>query len=326
MIASFSPVSPGQKVVPVGPGSNTGQKSGALVDYFTAVFSARSLEDSGLTDLRNLLATLFGSQGELIPGAIREKHWQFYPLSALIFDREGEIVGRIGLGGNRDSVCVSLTGTGCKWVKNWHTLAMHGERLGGKISRLDIAVDDYEGKVLDVHALRERASAGDFAEGGRPPAHRFLSDEGHGTGSTLYVGGKGHKEACIYEKGKQLGMPESPWVRAEVRLYGKHCAVDWDALRNPIDYWRGAYSVLASLVTGICTRLRTIKKHVEVTGSALVRWARRQCGPALRLLLDSCGPEWVAEHVARDGHPGRFRGIAKGDALVEMLRSELCPS
>jgi DNA relaxase NicK len=66
---------------------------------------------------------------------------------------------------------------------------------------------------------------------------RFISDEGHGTGCTLYVGGKGHKELCIYEKGKQQGMPESPWVRMEVRLYGKHVegrAVPVDALRDPV--------------------------------------------------------------------------------------------
>lgn len=323
---AFSPVGAGQKGGAAGPSSNTGQKSGALVDYFTAVFSAQALEDSGLTCLRNLLHTLFGSEGELVAGAIREKPWQFYPLSAVIIDREGEMVGRIGLGGNKGTVCVSLSGTGCRWVKNWHTLAAHGERLGGKISRVDVAVDDYDGTVIDVHAMRERAGRGEFAEGGRPPAHRFLSDEGHGTGSTLYVGGKGHKELCIYEKGKQLGMAASAWVRAEVRLYGKHVSLDWDVLRSPIDYWRGSYSVLASLVTGICTRLRTLKKQVEATGTAMKDWARRQVGPALKLLIDSCGLEWVAEHIAREGHPGRFRGISKGDALVELLRNELCPS
>ena len=323
---TFSPVGTGEKCGVAGPSSNTGQKSGALVDYFTAVFSAQSLEEAGLTDLRNLLHTLFGSEGELVAGAIRNKPWQFYPMSAVIIDREGELVGRIGLGGNKGTVCVSLSGTGCRWVKNWHTLASHGERLGGKISRVDVAVDDYDGKVLDVHLLRERAAAGEFAEGGRPPAHRFLSDEGHGTGCTLYVGGKGHKELCVYEKGRQLGMAASAWVRAEVRLYGKHVALDWDVLRRPIEYWRGAYTVLGSLVTGVCTRLRTLKRQVEATGTAMADWARRQVGPALKVLLDACGPEWVVQHIAREGHPGRFRGIAKGDALIELLRNELCPS
>src|SRR5688500_16751001 len=114
---SFSPVPTGEKGGAAGPGSNTGQKSaGALVDYVTAVFPARSIEESGLTDLRNLLFTLFGSQGELVAGAIRERPWQFYSHSALIFDRDGEVVGRVGLGGNRDTVCVSLSGAGCRWV------------------------------------------------------------------------------------------------------------------------------------------------------------------------------------------------------------------
>lgn len=328
--STFSPVGTGGKsaaAVAVGPGSNTGQKgAGALVDYFTAVFSAARLEESGLSDLRALLGTLFGSQGELIPGAIREKPWQFYSHSAVIFDREGEMVGRIGLGGNRETVCVSLSGAGCKWVKNWHTLAAHGERLRGKISRCDVAFDDYEGERLDVHALRERAAAGEFAEGGRPPSHRFLSDEGHGTGCTLYVGSKGHKELCVYEKGKQLGVSSSRWVRAEVRLYGKHVAVPWDVLRQPADYLRGAYSVLAELVQGVVTRLRTMKKTVECSATAAAAWARRQVGPTLRLFVQAFGVEWIADHIAREGSPGRFRGIPEAN-LVEMIRSEMpCPS
>jgi phage replication initiation protein len=328
----FSPVVTGEKgrAVAIGPGSNTGQKAGALIDYFTAVFSATHLEDFGLSKINHLLNTLFGFQGEVVCGAIRNKNWQFYPQSAVLVDREGEMVGRIGLGGNSNTVCVSLSGAGTRWVRHWDRVAIQMERLRGKLSRVDVAYDDYDGQTINVHAMRERAARGEFAQGGRPPAHRFLSDEGHGTGCTLYVGGKGHKELCVYEKGAQLGMPGSKWTRCEVRLYGKHVDLPFDVLTRPLDYLRGSYDVLRDLLTGICTRLKTIRKAAECSGEAMVKWANNQCGRAIGLLIRTFGPQWpefIENRIAREGDPGRFRGIAKGPQLAELLRGELlCPS
>lgn len=325
---TFSPVAAGEKVgaVEIGPRSNTGQKGGALIDYLTVVIPRSRIEERGLGDLRNLLGALFGFRGEVVNGPLRERPWQFYPHSAVLVDREGELVGRIGAGGNGDTICISLSGMGTRWVRNWHTCAMHLQALRGKISRCDVAFDDYEGECLDVHVLRDRASAGDFAQGGRPPASRFLSDEGNGSGCTLYVGGKGHKELCVYEKGKQLGVPGSKWVRAEVRLYGKHTVLPFDVLTNPLTYLLGSYTVLAEIIKGVCTRLRTVRKQVEVSAEALVTWAKRQLGPSLHVLREALGSEWaefVQTRIVREGTPGRFRGIAKGDRLTELLRSEL---
>lgn len=329
---TFSPVGTGEKPGQggaIGPGSNTGQKGGALIDYFTAVLPESEVEDRGLTNLAHLLQTLFGTRDELICSSIRDKSWQFYSHSAVILDREGEMVGRIGLGGNGGTVCVSLSGAGCRWVKRWDRVQRQLRDMRGRLSRVDVAFDDYDGTCLDVHALRERAAQGDFAMGGRPPAHRFLSDEGHGTGCTLYVGGKGHKELCVYEKGKQLGLPCSAWTRAEVRLYGKHVELPLDVLTQPLQYLLGAYTVLGDIIKGVCTRLKTVRKAVETTGEAMVRYLHRQIGPTLHLLRETFGHSWsdfAEARIVREGSPGRFRGIAKGEALHSMLREELCPS
>ena len=330
---TFSPVAAGQKSREggaVGPGSNTGQKGGALIDYFTATFPASHIEERGLSKLSHLLNTLFGFQGEVACGALRNRNWQFYPMSAVLLDREGNQVGRIGCGGNGNTICVSLSGAGTRWVKHWDRVAIQMRELRGRLSRVDVAFDDYEGKTVNVHDMRERACKGDFAQGGRPPAHRFLSDEGHGTGSTLYVGGKGHKELCIYEKGKQLGLETSPWTRCEVRLYGKHVELPFDVLTRPLDYLRGAYDVLQEVITGWCERLKTVRKAAEVSGEAMVQWAHKQCGAAIGLLIRTFGskwPEFVETRIARESDPGRFRGIAQGPRLAELLRGELqCPS
>lgn len=319
----------GHAAVAVGATSNTPQKGGALIDYLTVVFPADRLQEFGIVTVPQLLGNVLGTQGEIASGALRNKRWQFYTQVAVLVDRDGEHVGRVGMGGNGDTVCLSISGAGTRWVRDWERTKIAIERLQGRLSRVDVAFDDLEGECLDVHAMRERAHLGEFAEGGRPPHHRFLSDEGHGTGSTLYVGSKGHKELCVYEKGKQLGVTESKWVRAEVRLYGKHAALPLEVLTSPLSYLLGAYSVLQTIISGVCTRIKTTAKAVATTGEAWVRYMHRQVGPSLNLLREVFGSGWqeFAEHrIAREGHPGRFRGIAKGDRLIEIMRKELCPS
>lgn len=326
-LRDFSPVGAGEKSV-IGPSSNTGQKdgAGALIDYLTIVLPASKADERGLGDLSDLMATIFGTARCLSVTALREKSWQFYRLSSMIIDRDGELCGRIGVDGNNDSICISLSGTGTRWVKNWHTVQQHMTKLDARISRVDLAYDDYDGELLNVHALRQRAVDGDFAQGGRPPSSRFMSDEGHGTGSTLYVGGKGHKELCVYEKGRQLGLPESLWTRAEVRLYGKHAVVPLDVLARPLDYLRGSYDVLAEIITGTCERLKTITRVAAANGEAMVRWARLQLGRTLFLLREAYGDSWsdfCEARILREGRPGRFRGIAPGDELPTLLREQL---
>jgi phage replication initiation protein len=326
LAGDFSPVAP----VESGPSSNTGQKggAGALIDYLTIVLPRSAVDARGLSDLSHLLATLFGTARFLFATAIREKPWQFYRLSSVVLDRDGEMCGRIGLDGNGDTICVSLSGVGTKWVKNWFAAQSHIEALGGRISRIDLAFDDYDGATINVHQLRQRALDGDFAQGGRPPVSRFLSDEGNGSGCTLYVGAKGHKELCVYEKGKELGLTDSPWTRAEVRLYGKHAQIPLDVLTRPLDFLRGSYDVLAQIITGACERIETIRRAAAANGEAWIAWARLQMGRTVSLLCEVFGDSWAeaAEHlIAREGRPGRFRGISAADELPTLLRMQLCP-
>lgn len=318
-----------------GPRSNTDQKGtqapGALIDYLTLVLPERAVEEFGLTKLDNLLARLFGFRGEVVATAIRERRWQFYTHSAALLDREGQMVGKIGVGGNRGTMCVSLSGAGTRWVKNWERVQIALRSIGAKISRVDLAFDDYSGALFDVHDMRARAARSEFRQGGTPPKWRFLDDGGHNTGCTLYVGAKGHKELCIYEKGKQLKHTDSPWVRCEVRLFAKHAVIGLEVLTDPLAFLRGAYDVLEILLADIaadaCTRIKSERAQVEATGEAMVRYLRRQIGPSLHVLLEAFGgsfEDFLHARIVRDGTPGRFRGTAKGVRLAQLLREELC--
>lgn len=335
---TFSPAVPGKTVTAgsVGPSSNTGQKSGgALIDFFTVVFSARVLEENRLTRADHILGTVFGIRDEIVAGPIHERSWNFYRLSCVLVDRAGEVVGRMGFDGNGETVCVSLSGAGTRWVRDWsHRVYLQLTRLQGRITRCDVAHDDIDGERINVRAMRALAKLGSFAEGGRPPKHRFIDDDGHDTGCTLYVGQKGHKELCIYEKGKQLGLPESRWTRVEARFYSKHLegrAVSLDVLRDPVAFLRGAYSVLASFIAGACERMRTEKAKAEASAVAMKRWMRTQCGKAIGMVFRAFGGDVLAAAEAmltltRDGLPGRFKGVLTADLAHQELRQCLVSS
>jgi phage replication initiation protein len=329
----------------IGPGSNTGQKStpipqhGARVDFLTVVLSSDRLNERGLGRVSLLLPGIFGLRpSDVRAGELHAKRWQFYKSSAVIVDANGELVGRIGADGNGDTVCISLSGAACSYIRNWNAVRMQLEALGGRISRCDVAYDDYDGVFGTVrdHEARARASITEhggcmlFASGGTPPKTKFLDDHRAGTGCTLYVGSKGHKQLCIYEKGLQLGVAESPWVRYEARLYGKHQEVPADILTRPMHYLRGSYEYLHALFAGIgdgiACAIEYTKRAVEHTGAAVVRWARRQAGPSLYVLAEAMGDKFesfLRENVLREGMPTRFKRVCKASNVAAYVRETI---
>lgn len=321
-----------------GPVSNTGQKSpiaathGAIVDFLTVVVPRRLLAER-VDRLSLVLPQLFGLDARDVRVCdVQTKRWQFYSESACIVDRNGEVVGRYGQGGNNDTVCVSLSGGACRFIRNWPLVAQKLELNGARITRCDVAYDDYDGVFGTVRDHERAALAGAFAGNGRPPITRFLDDHGSGTGSTLYVGQKGHKQCCIYEKGMQQGVAHSPWVRFEARLYGKHQQIPRDVLTNPMHYLRGAYSYLGELLAavgdGLACRIELARRTVEATGHAVVTWARRQVGPTLGLLWQALGeetPQFLRDHVSREGLPARFKRVCTAAQLPAFLRETLWP-
>lgn len=350
-MGDFSPV--GAVGSQIGPRSNTGQKSAgvierdALVDFLTVVFPQDRLAERGFTRISLLLPGIFGLKpSDVRAGELHAKRWQFYKANAPIVDSDGQLVGRIGCEGNGDTVCVSLAGEACKHIRTkdeWRRVEMQVAACGGRISRCDVAWDDYDGDLGTVRELEaearetltEQGGCMLFANGGTPPKTKFLDDHGGGSGCTLYVGQKGHKQLCVYEKGKQLGVNDSPWVRYEARLYGKHCAVPLDILTNPMKYLRGSYGhmelLLARVRPGVAAVIEYTKRAAEASMTALIRWGRRQCGKFLYIGQEMFpDPEsffrFVADFLAREGVPTRLKKLGKASKFIPQLRAELCPS
>ena len=156
---------------------------------------------------------------------------------------------------------------------------------------------------------------------GRPPQARHVSDEGSGKGCTLYIGKKGHKELCVYEKGKQLGNPESNHTRCELRLYAKRMDLPLDALVNPGRYFGAAYPMLLQYVIGEVEKLRVREQLVDDTLAGFKRFMRTQVGTGLHLVFDALGDDaqaYIFEEFVRPGRPARFKHFP-GD-LNQLIR------
>lgn len=170
-------------------------------------------------------------------------------------------------------------------------------------------MDDYEGRYSVDWAV-EQYYNNQFNGGGNRPScgqrGNWLFPDG--SGRTFYVGKrKNGKLIRIYEKGKQLGDPNSPWVRWEVEQHNRQREIPWDVLVNPGRYVAGAYPCTC-WVSEEASRIRTVQKTGKINYLALIHYARQGYGQLLDVMLKrGISPEKIVEHLRRDGTPGRLK-------------------
>lgn len=275
-------------------------------------------ERSKLSALWPSLNRLFGIPS--MQQVERVGKWNGY---TTVFDLGGH--GLLGIGGKRQNgtIHVSLTGSGCAHVSDWQAAQDFLEYVGARITRADLAHDDFEGKDLNMEAAVQWYQDGRFKTGGRNPAHRIEGDwldAGSPKGRTLYIGRKANgKLCCIYEKGKQLGDAASPWTRAEVRLGGKSRIIPYDVLTRPGHYLAGAYPQALGYLSAIQEKIRTIAKVVNLSLAATIHQARVTVGKVVNLLhtIYQGDDSKVVETLRRDGVPKRLENYA--DFLPQVL-------
>ncbi|TWQ31919.1 replication initiation factor domain-containing protein, partial [Xanthomonas vasicola] len=148
---------------------------------------------------------------------------------------------------------IELTGTGCGMVsaarcghaKRWLELRAKLESCAGRLTRVDTAADDLLGKY-PLKLAQTWYSSGEFDNRGQRPKAQLIDDYDSGDGKTLYVGTKkSEKQLRVYEKGREQGDKESPWVRYEAQFKASNRKdLSLDILRDPAGYLLGAYPVL----------------------------------------------------------------------------------
>lgn len=233
----------------------------------------------------------------------REKGANFYKTSYTL----GENYGLVCYGGQRNTVLVSLSGEGCAaarggWERRLFDFLQSAQ--SPRITRIDLTHDDIEGKLFTPESLNQSYDEGKFNCGGRNPDIELRGNwkNPNGKGRSIYIGNRTNgKFFRGYEKGKQLGDANSPWMRLEVEFKSVDRVIPFDVLKNPQDYFAAAYPLLSSF-SDDTQRIKTVKKTVEISYERTKKWLKRQCGAALNLMLNVEGDaEKVLSLITREG-------------------------
>ncbi|WP_313206952.1 replication initiation factor domain-containing protein [Stenotrophomonas sp.] len=256
---------------------------------------------------------------------------RFYTWRVKIIDKAKKFVGMIELGGEECrradgayTARLELTGDGCKTMsaarcghaQRWLELRAKLESCAGRITRVDVCADDLIGEY-PLRLAQKWYEEGEFNNRGQRPKAELIDDYDSGDGKTFYVGGKkSEKQLRVYEKGREQGDKNSPWVRYEAQFRNSNRKeLPLDILRDPATYLLGAYPVL-SFLNCVATRIEITKAAVEATWKSARRHLRRQYGATLRFIVQHCPDADALKAVIESCTSPKLPGWATGDTAA----------
>lgn len=260
----------------------------------------------------------------------RESGANFYHRSYVL----GDGYGMVCHGGQRDTVLVMLSGEGCAaakegWENRLYDFLSRHCGLRAKLTRIDLAHDDYLGERYSVDRADADFDAGLFNTGGRNPNHEYRGNwkRPTGKGRTIYIGNRDSGKFCrVYEKGRQLGDKNSEWVRIEVEMKAVHRHIPFEVLLEPGQYLAATYPAFA-WISEHQERILTVQKKTEITYKALCDYAKKQFGACLNVIYSIEGSaEKVVQMLRRDAIPERMKvpfWQTVGECIHEQQRAQL---
>ncbi|WP_050407761.1 replication initiation factor domain-containing protein [Massilia sp. NR 4-1] len=247
----------------------------AIIDWLRFTFLPHASISDSLEQLKRYFALWFPLPVNFVSA---EKGMYGYKSSCdLMVWMDGEFirVGIVAMGGTSagNTMMVDLSGKGCSLVGDWQAVYATMQDLDARITRADTALDLYEGFTLEQ--FDDLYRAGEFNCGGRIPTRRYYeggdSNDLHSHGRTLYLGKKANgKELCIYEKGKQLGDPDSEWLRIEIRFGNRDRVIPHEIVLDPTRFFAGGFVALEDLVSSIAEKIKTEQRDIVIEERAIV--------------------------------------------------------
>lgn len=284
------------------PHTNT-PKQVALTDYLNITFPFEN-NFALVSEFVPMFRDYFGNSF----GALCDRGHGLYGYHNSYKFENGSALFAYGGASQKGTAFLSLPGEGCALINDWHAVVNFIEILGGRITRWDGAVDDYEGKHSVDLALQWYVD-GHFTTGGNKPKMKQIGNwvEPDGSGRTVYIGKRTNgKMLRVYEKGKQLGDKSSPWVRWEVELNNRDRFLPSEVLLNQRPFIAGAYSCL-DWVSDEVSRIKTTQKTGEISYEHLVACASSSYGRFLGVMRDVEGsPEAAFKKLIKPGKPKRL--------------------
>lgn len=247
------------------------------------------------------LADIFGA--DFLEVTYTGKGLHFYKYACTIGHND-KVLGKICFGGQRDTILTQITGAGCQfadmgWEYNLYQF-LNNFAEKPKLTRIDLAHDDFDGAYLNVLDANIAETNGMFMLTNKRPTVEMLGDWKHhqGKGRTLQIGKRENgKLIRIYEKGKKFGDKDNPWCRAEIEFGAKSRHLPLEMLLSPTEYFVGAYPFTYELIDkaraykglhGVVfvNRIETVKKEDSISIEKSFEIWKRQAGRYLRAYRD----------------------------------------
>jgi len=252
----------------------------------------------------------------------RNKGANFYTQSFQLGDKERNY-GIVCMGGNKDTVCVELTATGLGaaadgWEHRLYQFANLPQVDSFRFTRVDVARDFFNGEYTIEKVLEAYREGGFTLSITKPQLRREGLDWDNDTqkGRTLYIGSRQSSRLVrAYEKGKQLGDENSPWLRVELELRSRDLRIPLDILLHAGDYLATypAFRDNPLLCTEQPRQVEVKQRVIQTSVEHAVKYLRMQGSRAVNMLL---GHGKSAEEiisifdphagVPKRTHPGRF--------------------
>lgn len=211
----------------------------------------------------------------------------------------GDKCGFVCVGGQRNTYLVMLTGRGCSvakegWENRLYTFLTNTAKRG-KITRIDLAHDDFDGKKINVDWGNMQDGLGGFQMGNRAPniEHKGNWKRPNGRGRTLNIGSReSGKYLRLYEKGRAEGDPDDNWQRAEVEFKAKDRVLPFDMLLAPSEYFIAAYPCFLFLAEDKQpARIETMVKAAKINAHAALEIIKHQYGKYINIFKQVFEPE-----------------------------------
>lgn len=202
--------------------------------------------------------------------------------------------GFICIGGQNNTVMISINGTGCTYGRHGWEAHLHAWlklfARDFKITRVDLAHDDLYGDYTSVDWFNDQHTIGGFNRGGAAPVVEYRGDwkRPNGKGRTLYIGSRQSAQFCrMYEKGKQLGDKASDWLRTEVQYSSRGMLIDVDVLVKPNEFFSITYPCFSIFeIEGEVRKFERIDKQDLMTWEQAIDLVKKQYGRYLYFFRD----------------------------------------
>lgn len=327
----------------------------ALRDIPDADFCRAAQAQELAHDVAEILGDGFTVSTELRKGHDFYKH-------RFSLERNGHEVGWVGFGASSESprqkaqaftLHVNLYGAACTFAQtSWRAaMADYIDEINAKITRVDLALDYFDGMPRGVRGVHDDWHAGLMDVNGKRPKPNTVGPwvEG-GRGLSFYFGSKeAGKQTNVYEKGVQLfgEKDATDWERIELRYGNKLRVLPSDILRRPDDFFAGAsdwhmvqlhqftkqqlqaqkvpctkeetYQVLVPEGTENPEELRAaLTVQAEVT--RVVRWLRDTAGPSLTWAFNHLNVDDLSEIFRSPQDPQRLRRFSPSELQAGVNR------